>query len=368
MQKKYTFLLIEDSHEDSSNFEETIERLNKQEEDRQYALEVAKSYEEGIEKISSIYNGIIVDIKLNGEHDGNDIVEEIRNNTPVPIVIFTGTPDVMPIRGVKIYKKGETYHEDIIRDLCAVNETGIFNVLGRTGLIEKAINKIFWDNLYPQIELWKAKQSQGIATEKVLLRYALSHVQELIDTETPSYFTEEMYICPPVEKGLKTGSIIQCKEDKSYRIVLSPPCDLAFHNGAMKTDRILLCEIESQEAINAGLIESNTTSKKGQSSNKKAIKKAIKNNYTDYYHWLPKNSLFEGGYINFRKIAAYSPKEVDDLFTEPLLKIQQNFVKNILNRFSSYYARQGQPDFDFENEAEKILNGCQALDENKSNS
>ena len=54
MQKKYTFLLIEDSHEDSSNFEETIERLNKQEEDRQYALEVAKSYEEGIEKTTLI--------------------------------------------------------------------------------------------------------------------------------------------------------------------------------------------------------------------------------------------------------------------------------------------------------------------------
>ena len=34
---------------------------------------------------------------------------------------------------------------------------------------------------------------------------------------------------------------------------------------------------------------------------------------------------------------------------------QEYFVKNILNRFSAYYARQGQPDFDFKSEATAII-------------
>lgn len=350
MCKLYKFLLIEDCPSDITVFKETIKRLNKSAPERKYDLSVAKTFDEAIGMISKDFCGIIVDIKLGGNRSGNHIIAKIIDEFRTPVAIFTGTPDVNPENSIKVYKKGEASVEDIISDLCATYDTGLFNVLGGTGIIERAMTKIFWENLYPKMELWKSKKALGIDTEKILLRYAISHIQELIDEELPSYITEEMYIVPPIVKNLKTGSIVQNKSNKSYYIVLSPPCDLAIYNGKMKTDSILLCEIEDQDKVNSEIVQRTTN----HNQRVKAISSAIKNNFKHYYHWLPGNTLFNGGYINFRKISAHSPEELDEKFYEPIIKIQEGFVKNILSRFSFYYSRQGQPDFDFEEESKNI--------------
>ena len=136
-----------------------------------------------------------MDIKLDGDHSGNEIIPEIVEKFRVPVAIFTGTPDTELDDGspIQVYKKGEASHEEILQELRAVSDTGLFNVLGGTGIIENVMTQIFWKNLYPQISLWKEKKAQGIETEKVLLRYAVSHIQELIDDEIPAYITEEMY-------------------------------------------------------------------------------------------------------------------------------------------------------------------------------
>lgn len=169
-----------------------------------------------------------------------------------------------------------------------------------------------------------------------------------MDAEVPAYVTEEMYISPPISKDIKTGTIFKHLKENLFCIVLSPPCDLANHGGKFQTDQILICEIDNHDAVNIEIAK-----KKG--NKKEEIKKAIKNNYTAYYHWLPQNTLFEGGYINFRKVKTYQLEKFVEEYGSPKVKVQENFVKNILNRFSAYYARQGQPDFDFKSEAKSII-------------
>lgn len=355
----YSFLLIEDSEEDYSAFRDTVVRLNKEAGEELYRLDIAATYDSSMEKISDNFSGVIVDIKLDGGHSGNEIIREIIEKFRVPVAIFTGTPDIeldseIPIR---VYKKGEASHEKILQELCAVSNIGIFNVLGRTGSIEKIITEIFWRNLFPQIEIWKEKKEQGIETEKILLRYAVSHIQEYIDNEVPEYVTEEMYIKPPVMPNIKTGTIFQSgSDDNSFCIVLSPPCDLAIHGGKFKTDRILACEIDGYNTVH-NLIANQNDNNKGLKAD---IKKIVRNNYSDYYHCLPKNDLFVGGYINFRKVMTYSPDDFIAKYGTPKIKVQAFFVKSILNRFSAYYARQGQPDFNFVLEANRILDSIMA--------
>lgn len=349
----YKFLLIEDSVSDARAFQDTVNRLNMEADEERYQLDIAETYDSGMNKVSAQLNGIIVDIKLDGEHNGNDIVHEIFEKFRVPVAIFTGTPDTEQTdeSPIKVYKKGEASHEEILNDLSAVSDTGLFNILGGTGIIEKIMTQIFWKNLYPQINLWKRKKEQGTETEKVLLRYVISHIQELIDDEIPAYVTEEMYISPPINEDIKTGSIIKSKNDGSYCIVLSPPCDLAIHKGKMKTDSILICEIEPQEKVNSVIVDE----VKKEAKKVQKIASALNNNYTPYYHWLPQNTLFAGGYINFRKVITYSQTELLEKFQCSVLKVQESFVKSILCRFSTYYARQGQPDFNFDEEAAIIV-------------
>lgn len=356
----YNFLLIEDNDSDVESFLDSVNRINLAEEAQKYRLKIAKSYEEGLKSISEALNGIIVDIKLGGEHSGDEIVHEVTEKYRVPVVIFTGTPDIHQEPGspIHVYIKGEASHEVILEDLSAASDTGLYNVLGGTGILEQVMTKVFWTYLYPKIDIWKEKKKAGVDTEKVLLRYAISHIHELIDKDMPKYITEEMYICPPISPQIATGSIVRNKEDGTYGVVLSPPCDLEIReSGRINTDSILVCMIESQDQVHSRLSvqnEKNKSAKEIESAKKirpakeikNSVEKAVKNNHTDYYHWLPCNALFEGGYINFRKVNSYSPENLNKVFDPPTIKIQEGFVKDILGRFSRYYARQGQPEFD----------------------
>jgi len=147
-------------------------------------------------------------------------------------------------------------------------------------------------------------------------------------------------------------------------IVLSPPCDLAIRaDGKPKTDRILVCEIDDNDSV-VSIITSGIEKKDKKI---KAIEKALKNNYSDYYHWLPRNDIYQGGYINFRKVITYSPEDFAKEFEKSEVKVQEFFVKSILNRFSAYYARQGQPDFKFKDESEHIFENAVCLEGKSSN-
>ena len=235
--------------------------------------------------------------------------------------IYTIIVNIIPI-----YKKGEANQEEIVTELCEISDTGLFSVISGVGIIEEAMTKIFWNNLYPQINIWKLKKSQGVDTEKVLLRYVVSHIQELIDTEVPAYETEEMYIKPPVTNEIRTGGIYTSKRDSMSCIVLSPPCDLAIRaDGKPKTDRILVCEIDDNDSV-VSIITSGIEKKDKKI---KAIEKALKNNYSDYYHWLPRNDIYQGGYINFRKVITYSPEDFAKEFEKSEVKVQEFFVKSI---------------------------------------
>ena len=69
-------------------------------------------------------------------------------------------------------------------------------------------------------------------------------------------------------------------------------------------------------------------------------------NRPQYYHWLPETNFFDGGFLNFRKLKTLSEDEFREQFEKPSIQISPFFVKDIVSRFSSYYARQGQPEID----------------------
>lgn len=280
----YKILLVEDTKSDVKSCADSVDIMNRQNSDIQIEIDIASSYENALEKLNKDYAnfaGVIIDIKLNGENTGNEIIEQIINQYRLPVAVMTGTPDTILEEDspIHIYKKGEDKYQDIINNLIKTVNTGLFNVIGGKGIIETTMNQIFWRNLYPQAEMWEKLKEEGYETEKILLRFAISHIQELLDYEVPKYVTQEMYIKPPITEDINTGSIVKNKEDGIYYVVLSPPCDLAIHDGKMKTDTVMICEIEPLEGISKEVIGEASSPKKKA----KCLKKAITNNYHKLY-------------------------------------------------------------------------------------
>ena len=208
--------------------------------------------------------------------------------------------------------------------------------MGGRGEIEKLLNKVFLKNLLPQRKKWVsygAKDSER--TERALLRYALNHLFQLLEEGEENCFPEEVYLHPPLSENITTGSIVKEKTNDQQFAVLSPACDLVIRgeNGKSNTDHILLVEIESVDDALEG-------------KNNKSRRESLAKNNRQYFHWLPKTNFFEGGVLNFRKLQTVNRADFDEKFETPSIQISPPFVKDIVSRFSSYYARQGQPDID----------------------
>lgn len=344
-------LLVEDNEQDQQSCNNAVNDF-KEDNQCQINIKVCVGVEDALKALNeSYYDGAIIDMRLAEQgNEGNQVIEQIRDNfRRIPVVIMTGTPDVAEMEGFPLigkYVKGsEIGYSDVIKELWGIYRTGLTRIMGGRGEIEQKLSQIFIENLLPQRKSWiEYGKEDHEKSEKAFLRHALNHLIQILDGDVDKCYPEEMYIYPPVSTRINTGCIVKSKNSDNFYVVMNPACDLAERdNGGCNTDRALLVEIKMLKDIFPDFDWRNLSR-----SNNKELEKVYKNNKSGYYHWLPKVDFFDGGVLNFREISTYTEDELGRNFEEPMLQISPAFVKDMVSRFSSYYARQGQPDIDYE--------------------
>ena len=333
-------LLIEDEEDQQEAFREAVEAFNDDEDNQNVELDTAANLSEASNKIDGSYDGAIIDLVLDNDEDGgNKIVRQLGDSfTRIPIIFVTAFPEDVVDHPSIIYTRRRSdgiYTSDLLL-FQEIYNTGLTRIMGGRRLIEQRLSEVFLRNLLPQIDTWISYGKENSErTEKALLRYTLNHLLQLLEEDEELCFPEEVYIFPSMLDRLTTGSIVTA--DDQWFVVLSPACDLVprGENGVGNTDYILLVEIESVDKVLAG-------------RKSKGRVRELCTNKRDYYHWLPETDFFEGGILNFRKLKTLNEDNFEEKFGKPTIQISPSFVKDIVSRFSSYYARQGQPDIDSE--------------------
>ena len=332
-------LLVEDEKDQQDLFENSIEVFNDKNE-LHVKCEIAVDVQRALNKIDGSFDGAIIDLRLRGNPEGgNEIVHQLGDSfTRIPIIFVTAYPDLVNDHPSVIKTRSRdngTYESDLLL-FQQIHNTGLTRIMGGRGVIEENLNKVFLKNLLPQIKTWVSYGAENSErTQKALLRYTLNHLLQLLEEEEQPCFSEEVYLYPPISGKITTGSIVTA--DDQWFVVLSPACDLVprGENGVLNTDYILLVEIESVNKVLGG------------SKSKSRVTELCKNRRNHYY-WLPETDFFDGGILNFRKLTSLNKEDFDEKFGEPTIQISPFFVKDIVSRFSTYYARQGQPDIDSE--------------------
>ena len=179
----------------------------------------------------------------------------------------------------------------------------------------------------------------------------------MLDDDSGKTFSEEFYLnCSQNE--IHTGSILKLKNEERYFILISPACDLVKRkNGNRNVDVLTLCEINNIEKHGLQLKSDNEN---GLGKDKQQSTTALFSNSKNRYHWIPELGDFKGGLLDFTKTISIEEKEYAKEYTLLEIRISPPYIKNILSRFSSYYARQGQPDLDvgsYINKLKLISNG-----------
>lgn len=340
-------LLVEDVKEQQEIFKSSVDVFNDKNKgifNVEYVL--AHDLSEAKNAIDATIDCAILDLKLDQDDDaGNKIVEHLNQSlTRFPVIFVTGHPELVVEhpRIFKIRARGDDSYENDLGLIGDIKKTGLIHIMGGRGVIEDTLNKVFINNILPQLTTWiEYGRKDPETTERGLLRHTLNHLLQLLEKDDDQSFAEEVYISPPLTKDIRTGSVVKERGQGTLLVVMSPICDLVVRkDGVCKTDRVLLAEIELEKSVVSPILEPIT--KKDKKS--KAVEQLLSNNYSNYYHWLPKSKNFEGGFINFRKLKTLDPASFNATYGEPELQIAPPFLKDAVSRFASYYARQGQPD------------------------
>ena len=384
---KMTLILIEDNDDETQSCQNAVNDFNDDHKVKGWCIQLEphtniESASEALE--SSYFDGAIIDMKLADSGDeGNQALDVIRQHLKrIPVAIYTGTPDVADnsddIPLIDVFKKGDATYEQLIYKFWDIYNTGLTKIMGGKGQIEQSLSQIFIKHLLPKIspKPTVSEKSNWVSyaeedpdnTEKALLRHTLNHLIHELYKSSENCYPEEMYIhLPNLEQDqvkVDTGCILQNKDNNKFYIVLSPACDLAEREeGVCNTDRALLVEIQMLEDILSDdyfisnchngkklkkrYLKSNSEPPREYLSKQQDndLIKYQRNTKNLYYCWLPKTSCFNNGaVINFRRVSTYSQEELDESFNSPVIQVASPFLKDIISRFSSYYARQGQPD------------------------
>lgn len=366
------FLLIDDDQNQELLFIEAINEINETT-DLNITYKVVKTPESAmIELYQNYFKAIIIDLKLNNDDNAVESDEEISGNILlrriiekeiVPIVVITGFPDKVSTdidkSIVKVLPK-ETNLYDEINALIEKYSDSVFKIFGSRGEINKNIKELFW-NVIPQCFTSKNQDISLLSKEKqetVIIRYISSWLSNkyMFDDKYIDVEPIEMYMFPNPIKQVCTCDIYKKYIDTNideYFIVLTPSCDLA----NKKVDEVILCKIKNYDEVQSfkeRLEIYNNEQNKESNKAKKAkgdLMKWFRNSHSDSlrYHFLPKVKDFTGGFVDFRSILSLEyDKESGEIIDDSYLKIgviTESFKRDIVSRFSSYYHRQGQPEF-----------------------
>ena len=366
------FLLIDDDQNQELLFIEAINEINETT-DLNITYKVVKTPESAmIELYQNYFKAIIIDLKLNNDDNAVESDEEISGNVLlrriiekeiVPIVVITGFPDKVSTdidkSIVKVLPK-ETNLYDEINALIEKYSDSVFKIFGSRGEINKNIKELFW-NVIPQCFTSKNQDISLLSKEKqetVIIRYISSWLSNkyMFDDKYIDVEPIEMYMFPNPIKQVCTCDIYKKNIGENpceYYMVLTPSCDLA----NKKVDEVILCKIKNYDEVHSfkeRLEIYNNEQNKESNKAKKAkgdLMKWFRNSHSDSlrYHFLPKVKDFTGGFVDFRSILSLEyDKERGEIIDDSYLKIgviTESFKRDIVSRFSSYYHRQGQPEF-----------------------
>jgi len=371
MPEQIKLLIIEDYKPDQQTYLDAIKTLNLElEPDFEIVAIVKETKEEGAAAIASMKDELhaaFIDLKLTkGQpvdvNEGNDLIAEIYQKLRFPVVVLTNTPgsfngDFKISLFLRVETKTDADYEAILRSVVDIYKTGISRILGRSGLIERMLDQIFWKNISNTLGEWLKIKNP----EKPLLRYTLAHIQEHLEisddgAEFDTVFPIENYIVPTIKDYFFTGDIIQKSAEKTTRyVILNPACDLAPHGPSKlpKATHLVLAEIQNFENTPFGTDIKRVKKLTSQSGSEEDIEKAkqgvfrtITNNGSPQYYYLPDTKSIQGGLINFQRITTV--KYSDMTTYEVIATISSPFIKDIIAKFSFYFSRQGSPDFEFE--------------------
>lgn len=355
-------LILDDDQDVIDSYNEITKRINRDNQSS-FTYKIYPSRTLGEAREIMKYNKLdtaIIDLNLNnGNHDdpdnadGNHAIKELMKNFRMPIFVVSGeltklddklkSNDLIKQHSREKFTTDNGF-ESIIPPLY---ESKSIHYFSKDGFLEQKINEFYWDNLSKTINSWKeVGNDYPDDIEKILSRHTVACLNEQLYVNGnvgsfDKYHPGEMYIIPPIKKHYHTGDILTLETDRF--IILNPACDIVNEINLDHYVLIRIVDFSDLPKLSAKINPNSPSEYFYDKLNKKGKNcfDDCKANKKDRFHYLPSFDIMEDKVIDFQQIVNVALHEIENYQRDA--SISSPFLKDIIARFSSYYARQGQP-------------------------
>lgn len=317
-------LYVDDDPKILDAFKESVEEENKASQDDliQYEMYEAHSYEEALDRLNEIRIDVaVIDLDLKDKFNGEDIAKYISKHYRIPIFIATGTPNAFNSelgQMVNVLNRDDSDLFDKIKKQMQSRLVRFFSK--NNGFLERQIVDFFWEHVSKNLEYWEK------CDDLILLRHTTACLNEklYVSDSDEKYFNEyhpgEMYIYPPIKDIYHTGDIV--KKDDDFFVILNPSCDLV----NKKFEYYILARIVHKEF--------------NGNKPKECFYPIV--TFAKIFEVENKNKEILKPHIYFQDLTSVKKEGIFDY--NRVASISYPFLKDIIAKFSGYYARQGSPE------------------------
>jgi hypothetical protein len=274
------------------------------------------------------------------------VLQRVLLEIGVPAVVHSGYPaeaseEVQNSKIRIIEKKGGAAMEAL--QWLAGHDTLMSAMEVTRRKIAEETAKLFSQSIWPRWDKSWKDIGDGDALAGLITRQTASHVAEQLGMPPAHHHPEEFYIVPPLATGqLGTGDLL--KIENSIYVVVTPRCNIARDK---YPNHIMLALCKPMEGAWAG-------TRDGFNGNREKREKAVDTlhnfatqGHSTSTHFLPPCGEQGGPWLaDFREIMTVPSEKVPDLLATRFASVASQFIPNLVQRYSAYLGRIGQPDLD----------------------
>jgi len=305
-------------------------------------------------------HGAIVDLRIpDGECEqggdasrGNDVLQLLLLECGVPTYVYSGfhleASEQVKASNIQIIQKRGGASSEILQDLAS--QASLIRAMASTrATIAKELSRLFNDSIWKR---WQTRWSTFADVETItgiVSRQTAAHISESLASSPAKLHPDEFYVVPALNAGrLDTGDLFRI-EDTCY-VVLTPRCNMA--NKMPSHVLVAVCvNVEKWPTWKEAILN-------GNRDKRERAQKEIGDHATQGHeiasHFLPPLDGNGPWLVNFKEARTFPEKEFGALLTARFASISPQFVPNLVQRYSAYLGRIGQPDIG----AQEIIDMC----------
>jgi CheY-like chemotaxis protein len=296
----------------------------------------------------------VIDLRLpDGEDEsgaahplGNDVLRKLLEEVGIPAVVYSGyeneASDLVRSSNIRVESKKGGAGAKILASFA--DQAELMDAMEATrSRIARETARLFNQSIWRRWQTrWSTEPNKDLI-QGVIVRQTASHIADALAQQPVEHHPDEFYVVPALfADRLDTGDLVNVADE--VQVVLTPRCNLA-NKAPTHLVLAVCCAMPEWAEWKDRMVNGNATKR---DKAERAIRDHATQGHGAASHFLPPLDGSGPWLVDFQEVRTVPAGEIPSLLKCRFASIAPHFIPNLVQRYSSYLGRIGQPDISTE--------------------